>query len=114
MENPIWFEFYSILNASKNKTYRERVTRQCTSLMNFFVKNSLLKVDPFDENGIIREDLEIYKNELTEMGQYLFTSGAVYKWLAYTDGGKKIENYKQLEKALTEYKKNNQEEGIVE
>ena len=105
MQNPIWFEFYPIFNASKNRTYRERVTRQCTSLMNFLIKNSLLKVYPFNENGIIKDDLEIYKNDLTEAGQYLFTSGAVYKWLAYTDRGGKIENYKHLEKALREYEK---------
>lgn len=66
-----------------------------------------MTVDPLKENGIIKEDLEIYKNDLTEEGQYLFTSGAVYKWLAYTDGGKKVENYKHLEKALSEYKKQN-------
>lgn len=107
MENPIWFEFYSILNASKNRTYRERVTMRFTSLMNFFVKNSLLKINPFDENGIIREDLEIHKNEFTEEGLYLITSEAVLKWLDYTDNGGKLENYKHLEKALAEYKKNN-------
>lgn len=104
MQNPIWFEFYPILNASKNRSYRESVTRKCTSFMNFFVKNSLLTIYPFDENGIIRDDLEICKNDLTEAGQYLFTSGAVYKWLAYVDRGGKIENYKHLEKALAEYK----------
>lgn len=103
MENPEWFEFYPIFNASKNRTYRESVTRKCTSLMNFFIKNSLLKVYPLNENGIIKDDLRIYKNDLTEEGQYLFTSGAVYKWLDYTDRGGKIENFKHLEKALGEY-----------
>lgn len=114
MENPIWFEFYSILHASKNRTYQERVTKQCTSLMNFFVKNSLLTVYPLNENGIMKDNLEIYKNDLTEAGQYLFTSGAVYKWLAYTDGGRKVENYKHLEKALSEYKMHNQKEKAIE
>lgn len=103
MENPEWFEFYPIFNASKNRTYRESVTRKCTFLMEFFVKNSLLKINPLNENGIIRADLKIYKNDLTGAGQFLFTSGAVYKWLNYTDRGGKIENFRHLEKALREY-----------
>lgn len=114
MENPIWFKFYSIINASKNRDYRETVTKQCTSLMDFFTRNSLLKINPYKENGLIKDDLEIYKDDLTEAGQYLFTSGAVYKWLAYIDRGGKIENYKHLEKALREYMLGSHEDKSVD
>jgi len=104
MENPSWYEFSPIIAASKNKGYRESVTKTNTSLMKFFVKNSLIKIDPFNESGIIRDDLEIFKNDLTKEGQYLFTSNAVYKWLNYIDRGGKIDNYSHLEKALNESK----------
>jgi len=39
---------------------------------------------------------------LTEAGQYLFTSGAIYKWLDFTDRGGKIDNFKRLKKTLLE------------
>lgn len=105
MENPKWFEFLPFLNASKSRTYRESVTKQCTSLMKFFIENSLVKIYPLDENGIIKSDLVIFKNDFTEEGQYLFKSGAVFKWLGYTDNGGRLDYYKHLEKALEKYKK---------
>ena len=66
----------------------------------------MLKNYPLNENGIIKEDLIIYEDDLTEAGQYLFTSGAIYKWLGYTDKGGKTDNFKRLDKALAEYEHN--------
>jgi len=98
-----WYDFASILAASKNKSYKEQVIKASTSLMNFLIEKSLLKIDPFGEDRMIKKDLIIFKDDLTEAGQFLFTSGALYKWLDYTDRSGKLDNFKHLEKALKEY-----------
>jgi len=100
-----WFNFTPILLASKSRSYRESVTKQCASLVTFLFEKSILKINPLDDNGVIKRDLTILKDDLTEAGQYLFTSGAIYKWLEFTDNGGKIDNFKRLEKALFEFEK---------
>jgi len=98
-----WFDFTPILLANKSKSYRDSVTNKCTSLVKFLFDKSILKAYPLNEKGAIKEDLIIFKDDLTEAGQYLFTSGAIYKWLDYADKGGDINNFKRLEKALVKY-----------
>ena len=89
-----WYRFAPILNANKSRSYKESVTKYCTSLVTFLYEKSVLKIYPLNEDGVIKEDLVIYKDDLTEAGQYLFTSGAIYK---------ERKTFKHLEKALAEY-----------
>jgi len=94
MENPIWYAFEPILCANSSKDYRKSVTDYCTSLVSFLYDKSLLKFYPLNEDRIIKTDLIIHKNDLTEAGQYLFTSGAIYK---------ERKTFKHLETALAKY-----------
>ena len=99
----VWFEFAPMLLASKSSSYKESVTKKCTSLVNFLFRNSALKTNPLNEDGLIKEDLVILREDLSKAGQHLFTSGAIYKWLEYADKSGKTDNFKRLEKALADY-----------
>ena len=101
----IWFDFAPMLLASKSRSYKESVTKKCTSLVGFLYDKSVLKSNPLNEIGEIQKDLQIQKDDLTEAGQYLFTSGAIYKWFEYTDKSGNTDNFKRLEKVLAEYSK---------
>lgn len=88
-----------LINANKNKTYRERVKSNGEKLMQFLKKNNLIKIDPFNDNGEIKENLEVKQSELTEEALELFKK-AIPSWWNYLDKGGDPDNMNILEKAL--------------
>lgn len=89
-----------LINANKNKTYRERVRKNGKTLMGFLKNNNLITIDPFYENGEIKENLEVRQSELTDEGLELFKK-AIPSWWNYLDKGGDSDNISILEKALT-------------
>lgn len=99
MHSEIAFAFEPILNASKNKDYRESVTKNCTALMAFLVRNNLLKVNPLDEHGSIKADLVLCDSDFNEGAEKLFGK-SVSSWFKYLDKGGRIDDVSILEKGL--------------
>jgi hypothetical protein len=99
MKSEIAFAFSPILNASKSKEYKTSVTKNCKTLMSFLVNRNLLKVNPFDENGEIKNDLVLYDEDFNEGAEQLFGK-PVSSWFKYLDKGGNINNVSILEKGL--------------
>lgn len=88
-------------NRSKSKAYRQQVLDTHTALFTFFKDNSLLNVNPFDDEGIIKTDQIFFENDFTETGllmisMYHSPKPPVMKWLTYIEKGGKLENKKIL------------------
>jgi hypothetical protein len=99
MENDLMYAFAPILNASKSKDYKNRVREKHTILMNFLISNNLLKLNPLDADGFIKEDVILYANDFNDGAEKLFGK-PVMKWLQYIDKGGSIDNLKILQKGL--------------
>lgn len=94
------FSYSDFLKRSKNLTYRKQVTDLATVLMTFFKENHLITVDPFNEDGSLKEDgFALYNSDFTEIGMLLFNQ-YFPKWSAYLDRGGDVHNTKILEKGL--------------
>jgi hypothetical protein len=90
-----WYNIAEVLKSYRG-SHKESVTKYFTALMNFLLEKSVLKINPFNDDGVIKADLALYEDDFTEAGKYLFTSGAIFK---------ERKTFKHLEKALLEYEK---------
>lgn len=98
--NLIRLSYSDLLKASKNLSYRKQITDITTVLMTFFKENHLITVDPFNEDGSLKEDgFALYNSDFTEIGMLLFNQ-YFPKWSAYLDRGGDVHNTKILEKGL--------------
>jgi len=93
------FNYSTLLKRSKSRSYQLQVKELTKVLMTFLKDNSLINMDPFKEDGSIKEDLVIRKSNLTDIGNELFK---IYypKCSNYIDRGGNIENVKILENGL--------------
>lgn len=94
------FNYSTLLKRSKSRSYQLQVTALTTVLMTFLKENSLIYLEPFKEDGSLKEDLIIRKSNLSDIGNELFK---IYypKWSNYIDRGGNIENVKILENGLS-------------
>ncbi|MGN7356857.1 hypothetical protein ACTHPF_05780 [Paenibacillus sp. SAF-054] len=70
-----------------------------TVLMNFLVEHKLIVIEPFHENGSLKDDLVLRSSDLTDLGNEFFK--VVFpKWSAYIDRGGDIQNTTVLLKGL--------------
>ncbi len=89
----------SYLNASKSKDFRSQIFQQYTSIFKFLYDKNLIKINPLNELGEVKEDLIVYKSDLTENGLELFKK-AIPSWQRNVDRSGNYENISSLEKAL--------------
>ena len=67
------FNFKTFWEANSDEDYREDIIRMSIALMTFLKNNNLLvDIDPFNEDGSIKEDLIIRKSNVTDEGFQLF------------------------------------------
>ena len=67
------FNFRTFWEANADEDYREDTIRMSIALMTFLKNNNLLvDIDPFNEDGSIKEDLIIRKSNVTDEGFQLF------------------------------------------
>ncbi|GLR08559.1 hypothetical protein COO59_20365 [Mixta theicola] len=93
------FNYSTLLKRSKNLSYREQITKITTVLMSFLKENDLMKLDPFMDDGSLKDDLIIYSSVLAEPGNLLFKQ-YYPKWSAYIDRGGDINNTNLLKDGL--------------
>ncbi|OCG39808.1 hypothetical protein [Gilliamella sp. Bif1-4] len=94
------FSYSALLEKSEDLTYRKQVTDLATVLMTFFKENNLITVDPFNEDGSLKEDdFALYNSDFTKVGRLLFDQ-YYPKWSAYLDRGGDVHNTKIFEKGL--------------
>ncbi|MDV5354751.1 hypothetical protein QM201_07530 [Enterobacter asburiae] len=102
--NLLRFNYSTLLKRSKNLSYREQITNITTVLMTFFKENELVTLEPFKEDGSLKEDLVLYSSDLTDIGNLLFKE-CYPKWSGYIDRGGDVNNTKILSDGLSALKK---------
>lgn len=102
--NLLRFNYSTLLKRSKNLSYREQITNITTVLMTFLKENELVTLEPFKEDGSLKEDLVLYSSDLTDIGNLLFKEHYP-KWSGYIDRGGDVNNTKILNDGLNTLKK---------
>ena len=96
----VLFDHQLLLNRSADEDYREDTIRMSIALMTFLKNNNLLvDIDPFNEDGSIKEDLIIRKSNVTDEGFQLFVK-PVNNWWNALDRGTPPEKITILENGL--------------
>jgi hypothetical protein len=101
------FDYGFLKSANKSKDYQERLENESTILMKFLKDNSLILIEPFNENGEVKKDLKVRQSNLTEEGKILFQKD-IPGWFKYLDRGGKAENISRLEKGLKKIREENE------
>ena len=95
------FHLPTILNASKNLSYKKQVLEKCTAIFQFYKENGLIKIDPMDSEGVVKPDLVVLVDDLTENGLAVWRI-AFAKWSKARDKDGNFKNMKIFEAALSE------------
>ncbi len=95
----IKYDYELFITRSKNKSYKESVNKRGKILMEFLKENKLLLIEPFNENGELKDDLIIKKDDLTEEGNKFYDT-TVPGWWQFLDKGGDPSNISRLEKGL--------------
>ena len=96
----VLFDHQLLLNRSNDIDYKEGIIKSTISLMNFLKKNDLLiGIDPFNEDGSIKENIVIRKSNVTDEGFQLFVK-PVNNWWNALDRGTPPEKVTILENGL--------------
>ncbi|MDU4697395.1 MAG: hypothetical protein E6Y08_16415 [Paenibacillus sp.] len=93
------YSYPTLLKRSKSLSYRQQVTSMTTVLMNFLVEHKLILVEPFHEDGSLKDDLVLHSTDLTDVGNEFFKE-VFPKWSAYIDRGGDIQKTSLLLKGL--------------
>ena len=87
------------IETNRNKKDRQNLI----VLMDFFIEHDLTTWYSFNKREAIQVGFKLYKYDLTDEGQYLFTSNAVLKWIDFVYNGGNIYDFSLLDKGLLEY-----------
>lgn len=93
------YSYPTMLKRSKSLSYRQQVTSMTTVLMNFLVEHKLIVIEPFHEDGSLKDDLILRSSDLTDLGNEFFKK-VFPKWSAYIDRGGDIQKTTILLKGL--------------
>ena len=105
MEDEYFYSYPDLIARNKNRSYREMINNSGKSFMRFLVNNELILLDPFLENGELKQDLEIFRSNLTAEGAEIFNK-PFERWLSYLEKGGDATNFGTLEKALLKIRAN--------
>ena len=103
MENLEVINSAAYLKASKSLAFKSQVIEKYTSIFRFLSRNNLISINPFSENGKVRDDLVVFKSDLTPIGFELFKK-AIPAWQRSVDKSGNYDNVSSLEKALEKLK----------
>ena len=80
----------TMIKRSKSLSYRQQVTSMTTVLMNFLEEHKLIVIEPFHEDGSLKDGLVLRSSDLTDLGNEFFKE-VFPKWSAYIDRGGDIQ-----------------------
>lgn len=99
------YSYPTILKRSKSLSYQQQVHSMTTVLINFLVEHKLIVIEPFQEDGSLRDDLVLRSSDLTDLGNEFFKE-VFPKWSAYIDRGGDIQKTTILLKGLNKLQSN--------
>lgn len=89
-----------LLEASKNKSYRDNVRKMARVLGLFLQRNGLTKTTIIADGTTPADDFEILRSHLTDEG-YALIQASLHKWMRGLESGKKpVDDTQVLERAL--------------
>ena len=62
------FNYSTLLKRNKSLSYREKITKITKVLMIFLKENNLITLEPFKDNGEVKDELVLYSSDLTDLG----------------------------------------------
>ena len=96
----VLFDYDAFISGSKDVDYQEAIKKMSLSLMKFLIENDLLvNINPFNQDGSVKNDLIIKKSNLTDEGFQLFVK-PVNNWWDALDRGTPPEKVTILENGL--------------
>ena len=96
----VLFDFDAFISGSKDVDYQEAIKKMSLSLMKFLIEKDLLvNINPFNQDGSVKNDLIIKKSNLTDEGFQLFVK-PVNNWWNALDRGTPPEKVTILENGL--------------
>ncbi|AUU15753.1 hypothetical protein [Proteus mirabilis] len=98
------FNYSTLLKRNKRLSYREKITKITKVLMIFLKENNLITLEPFKDDGEVKDELVLYSSDLTDLGNLLFKE-YYPKWSAYIDRGGDVSNIKILNDGLNKLKR---------
>ena len=99
----VLFDFDAFISGSKDVDYQEAIKKMSLSLMKFLIENDLLvNINPFNQDGSVKNDLIIKKSNLTDEGFQLFVK-PVNNWWNALDRGTPPEKVTILENGLKKF-----------
>lgn len=107
------YDHQIFLERCSDEDYKESITKAAISLMTFLKENDLLVgVEPFNEDGSLKDDIIIRKSNVTDDGLELFRK-PVNNWWNALDRGTSPEKITILERGLKKIRetKNNAEKS---
>ncbi|NHZ44393.1 hypothetical protein [Massilia aquatica] len=99
MIDHVRYSYFDFLNRSKKTAYREAVTMRAKALMTFLSNNGLILIDPFKENGELKDDLVACISNLTPKGVAILNE-PVAKWWSFVESGGDTNDISILNKSL--------------
>lgn len=85
------------------KADQENIVRACETLLGFCFEKKILINTPFNDDGTLKKEYEVYESDLTEKGRLIFEE-LTDKWFSYTDRTQKYDNITMLEKWYSKMK----------
>jgi hypothetical protein len=104
MADHVRYSYPDFLNRSKKTSYRQAVTARGKSLMKFLLENNLVLINPFKDDGEIKDDLVIRLSNLTQEGAEILNE-PVAKWWSFVEKGGDVNDISILEKSLSKIRK---------
>ncbi|MDF7437915.1 hypothetical protein [Proteus mirabilis] len=98
------FNYSTLLKRNKRLSYREKITKITKVLMIFLKENNLITLEPFKDDGEVKDELVLYSSDLTDLGNLLFKE-YYPKWSTYIDRGGDVSNIKILNDGLNKLKR---------
>ena len=96
----VLFDYQLLLNRSEDIDYKKSIFKSTIPLMRFLKTNNLLvDIDPFNEDGSIKENIVIRKSNVTDEGFQLFVK-PINNWWNALDRGVSPEKITILENGL--------------
>ena len=109
----VLFDYQLLLNRSEDIDYKESIFKSTIPLMRFLKTNNLLvDVDPFNEDGSIKENIVIRKSNVTDEGFQLFVK-PVNNWWNALDRGVSPEKITILENGLKKIRSAKKYSGLT-
>jgi hypothetical protein len=99
MTDRLRYSYPDLIGANKSLSYKKMINERGKAFLGFLARKGFILINPFKENGEIKDDLRVFSSNLTQEGVELFEKPFA-RWISYLDKGGDINDLSRLEKEL--------------